>query len=285
MRSNMAQEGVGTSVEERRGKGSPLQRLMQAGKKLFKALSVIAAEASENEVVSTQINLIINEVAKMKSLILEATHEVAGLQGELRATRETMNTGSKRSMAEVVRKSIPGDLYRRPTSPKPKEAIVVRELETNAATRRTVEVTQGRKRFPQIKIVGISEDITDEELPARLVTQNNLQCTAEDFTLAKSWRGREGKTACFEITKQAHEALREGCGSISSGPAVDSLTARLCPDAKTAHSWDMSKNSVRKRRDVLTAEGRTTSGSARVATRAAGHVKEPSLEKTVNTRS
>ncbi|KAH7968574.1 hypothetical protein HPB52_009831 [Rhipicephalus sanguineus] len=250
---------VGTSVEERRGKGSPLQRPMQADKKLFKALSVIAAEASGNEVVSTQVNLIINEVAKVKSLILEATHEVAGLQGELRATRETMNTGSKQSMAEVVRKSIPGDLDRRPTSPKPKEAIVVRsatpdkeeltelicenidpcslglrdvemrpsrdgvvitstskeaisslqrELETNAATRRTVEVTQGRKRFPQIKIVGISEDITDEELPARLVTQNNLQCTAEDFTLAKSWRGREGKTACFEITKQAHEALR-----------------------------------------------------------------------------
>ncbi|KAH7986190.1 hypothetical protein HPB52_025144 [Rhipicephalus sanguineus] len=46
----------------------------------------------------------------MKSLILEATHEVAGLQGELRATSETMNTGRKRSMGEVVRKLIPGDL-------------------------------------------------------------------------------------------------------------------------------------------------------------------------------
>ncbi|KAL1471630.1 hypothetical protein MTO96_039836, partial [Rhipicephalus appendiculatus] len=56
------------------GGGSPLQRLLKADKKLFKALSIIAAEAAENETVARQIDLIINEVAKMKSLILEATH-------------------------------------------------------------------------------------------------------------------------------------------------------------------------------------------------------------------
>ncbi|KAL1429771.1 hypothetical protein MTO96_015801 [Rhipicephalus appendiculatus] len=88
----------------RRGEvgGSPLQRLLKADKRLFKALSIIAAEAGENETVARQIDLVINEVAKMKSLILEATHEVAGLQGERRA-HSTRNTGTMPSMAEVVR--------------------------------------------------------------------------------------------------------------------------------------------------------------------------------------
>ncbi|KAL1457363.1 hypothetical protein MTO96_043493 [Rhipicephalus appendiculatus] len=60
---SIAPSQIGTSVEER------------------------GAEASENETVATQIDLIINEVAKMKSLILGPTHEVAGLQG--RAPRIT----------------------------------------------------------------------------------------------------------------------------------------------------------------------------------------------------
>ncbi|KAH7955389.1 hypothetical protein HPB52_000811 [Rhipicephalus sanguineus] len=155
-------------------------------------------------------------------------------------------------MGEVVRKSFPGDLNRRPISPKPKKAIVVRsathdrdeltqlickkidslglrdvemrpcrdgvvitsalkeaisslqrELETNAATRRTVNVTQERKRFPQIKIAGISED--RRGTPG---SSGHAKRPAEDFTLAKSWRGEEGKTACLEITKQALEAQR-----------------------------------------------------------------------------
>ncbi|KAL1448529.1 hypothetical protein MTO96_028222 [Rhipicephalus appendiculatus] len=66
-----------------------------------------------------------------------------------------------------------------------------RELQTNAASGRTVEVTWGRKKLPHIKIVGISEDICDEELPARLVKQNDLQCAAEDFNWPNS--GREGR--------------------------------------------------------------------------------------------
>ncbi|KAL1448530.1 hypothetical protein MTO96_028223 [Rhipicephalus appendiculatus] len=66
----IAPSQIGTSVEERGGQGSPLQMLLKADKKLFESLSIIAAEASENETVATQIDLIINEVAKMKSLIL-----------------------------------------------------------------------------------------------------------------------------------------------------------------------------------------------------------------------
>ncbi|KAL1429772.1 hypothetical protein MTO96_015802 [Rhipicephalus appendiculatus] len=86
-------------------------------------------------------------------------------------------------------------------------ASLQRELQTNAATGH-MEVTRGRKKLPQIKIVGITEDIADEEIPARLVDQNDLQCAAEDITLARTWRGREGKTACLEINREAYEALR-----------------------------------------------------------------------------
>ncbi|KAH7961430.1 hypothetical protein HPB52_009048 [Rhipicephalus sanguineus] len=116
----------GTSVEERGCKSTPLQRLLKADKKLFKALSIIAAEAAENESVATQIDLIINEVAKMKALILEATHEVASLQGELRATHGTRSTGPMLSMADVVRAASPGDQGRPPRPIKPTEAIGVR---------------------------------------------------------------------------------------------------------------------------------------------------------------
>ncbi|KAH7963777.1 hypothetical protein HPB52_022887 [Rhipicephalus sanguineus] len=190
----------GTSVVERGCKSTPLQRVLKADKKLFKALSIIATEAPENESVATQIDLIINEVAKMKALILEATHEVASLQGELRATHGTRSTGPMPSMADVVRAASPGDQGRPPRPIKPTEAIV-RELQSNAATRHTVEVTRGQKKLPQIKIVGISDDITDEEISARLVSQNDLQCATADLTLVKSWRGRAGKTVCLDITK------------------------------------------------------------------------------------
>ncbi|KAL1444563.1 hypothetical protein MTO96_045489 [Rhipicephalus appendiculatus] len=72
-------------------------------------------------------------------------------------------------------------------------ASLERELQTNAATRHMVEVTRGQKKLPQIKIVGITEDIADDEIPARLVDQNDLQCAAEDFRVARTWRGREGE--------------------------------------------------------------------------------------------
>ncbi|KAL1481656.1 hypothetical protein MTO96_034315 [Rhipicephalus appendiculatus] len=183
----------GASVEERRGGRSPLQRLLKADKKLFKALSILAAEAAEKETVARQIDLIINEVAKMKSLILEATHEVGGLQGELRATRGTRNTGSMPSMAEVVRTVTVRDPDRQHRPIRPTEAIV-RELQTNAATGRMVEVTRGRKKLPQIKIVGISEDITDEEIPARLV---GLAVCRRGFHIGQDLEGKGGENPHF----------------------------------------------------------------------------------------
>ncbi|KAH7932335.1 hypothetical protein HPB52_024705 [Rhipicephalus sanguineus] len=242
-------------------KATPLQKLMKADRKLFKAISVIATETAENETVSSQLDLIINEVSKMKSLILEATHEVAGLQGELRATRGATGMGQSPtpSMADVIRDTAQWEPDRQPSPPKYRESIVVKsaihgtdelsklitqnidpcslglrdvetrpvrdgvvisstskeaiaslqkELKSNDATGHAIEVTQGKKRLPQIKVVGINEDLSDEEMQACLLTQNDLRCTADDFILAKTWKGRGGKTACFDITKRASEALR-----------------------------------------------------------------------------
>lgn len=243
------------------GKGTPLQRLLKADRRIFKAVSIIASEAPENEVILAQIDHLINELAKMKTVILEATHEAAGLRGELNATREILNMGegAGKTMADVVKQRSTGepDMRRSPT--KPKEAILVkssthskdqlvtlikdnidpcslglrdvemrpsrdgvlitatskeaisslqRELESTEALRPNIEVTKGKKRLPQIKIVGISEDIPDAEIPARIITQNELKCTADDLILSKTWKGREGKTACLEVTKAAHDALK-----------------------------------------------------------------------------
>ncbi|KAL3244104.1 hypothetical protein MRX96_047295 [Rhipicephalus microplus] len=117
-----------TLGNEGRSKASPLAKLMKADKKLFKAVSVIAAETAENEIVAAQLDHIIDEISKMKSLILEATHEVAGLQGELRAVRETMGSGQgpTKTMADVLCSSAQGEIIGQLGSPKQREAIVVR---------------------------------------------------------------------------------------------------------------------------------------------------------------
>ncbi|KAL3192728.1 hypothetical protein MRX96_058781 [Rhipicephalus microplus] len=250
-----------TLGDEGKSKASPLAKLMKADKKLFKAVSVIAAETAENEIVAAQLDHIIDEISKMKSLILEATHEVAGLRGELRAVRETMGSGQgpTKTMADVIRSSAQGEIIGQLGSPKQREAIVVRssthgaeelskliarnidpcslglrdvemrpvrsgvvisstskeaiaslqkELQSNEATGKAIEVTQARKRLPQIKVVGISEELSDVEIKACLITQNDLRCTSDDFVLTKSWKGRGGITKCFDITGRASEALK-----------------------------------------------------------------------------
>ncbi|KAH7964363.1 hypothetical protein HPB51_027395 [Rhipicephalus microplus] len=221
------------------GKSSPLAKLMKVDKKLLKAVSVIAAETAENDIGAAQLDHIIDKISKMKSLTLEATHEVSGLQGELRAVRETMGRGQgpAKSMAEAVRSSVQGEIIGQIGSPKQREAIVVRsnthgtdelskviarnidpcslglrdvemrpvrggvvisstskeaiaslqkDVESNEATRKAIEVTQGRKRLPQIKVVRISEELSDEEIKACLITQNDLRCTPDDFVLTKT---------------------------------------------------------------------------------------------------
>ncbi|KAL3235883.1 hypothetical protein MRX96_022314 [Rhipicephalus microplus] len=119
--------GTVKSGPQEKGIGEPpLQKLPKADKKLFKALSIIAAEASDNKTVAKQIDLMINEVAKMTPLILDATNEVSGLQGELKATHRTKGTGAIPSMAKVVRTVVPGEQDRQPCPMKPMEPVVVK---------------------------------------------------------------------------------------------------------------------------------------------------------------
>lgn len=243
---------------------------MKADKKLFKAVSVIAAETAENEIVAAQLDHIIDEISKMKSLILEATHEVAGLQGELRAVRETMGSGQgpTKTMADVLRSSAQGEIIGQLGSPKQREAIVVRssthgaeelskliarnidpcslglrdvemrpvrsgvvisstskeaiaslqkELQSNEATGKAIEVTQARKRLPQTKVVGISEELSDEEIKACLITQNDLRCTSDDFVM-------EGKGGNNQVLRYHWASQRSVEGAVTPHHQVDPLS-------------------------------------------------------------
>ncbi|KAH8031500.1 hypothetical protein HPB51_017773 [Rhipicephalus microplus] len=91
-----------------------------------------------------------------------------------------------------------------------KEAIasLQKELESNEATGKASEVTQGRKLLPQIKVVGIREDLSDEEIKVCLMTQTNLRCIPDDFVFTKTWKGKSGMTKCFDITGRANEAFK-----------------------------------------------------------------------------
>ncbi|KAH9367870.1 hypothetical protein HPB48_021481 [Haemaphysalis longicornis] len=74
---------------------------------------------------------------------------------------------------------------------------------------RDVAARKPRMQLPESKIVGIEDNIEDEEIVERIVGQNNINAGKEDIQLVKTWKGKAGKTAVIKIGKKAYEQTKE----------------------------------------------------------------------------
>ncbi|KAH9376058.1 hypothetical protein HPB48_017662 [Haemaphysalis longicornis] len=74
---------------------------------------------------------------------------------------------------------------------------------------RDVAARKPRVQLLEFKIVGIEDNIEDEEIVERIVGQNNINAGKEDIELMKTGKGKSGKTAVLKTGKKAHEQMKE----------------------------------------------------------------------------
>ncbi|KAH9379704.1 hypothetical protein HPB48_018524 [Haemaphysalis longicornis] len=67
---------------------------------------------------------------------------------------------------------------------------------------RDVAARKPRVQLPEFKIVGIEDNIEDEEIVERIVGQNNINAGKEDIELIKTWKGKSRKTAVIKTGKK-----------------------------------------------------------------------------------
>lgn len=79
-----------------------------------------------------------------------------------------------------------------------------------------LKTKEPKKKLPEIKVVGIEEDINDEEIVNKIITQNNLNVDQEDLELVRTWKGKIGKSAVIRVSKEAFKLL-DGKKHISIG--------------------------------------------------------------------
>lgn len=91
-----------------------------------------------------------------------------------------------------------------------KEALQKLEevIQKREETRKLLEVKAPKEKLPEVKVVGIQENITEEDIPGKILRQNHLQCEESDFLVKTTWIGKQGKTAIIALKIPAYEALQ-----------------------------------------------------------------------------
>lgn len=122
---------------------------------------------------------------------------------------------------EEIKKSIdPADIGLKDVNIRPsREGVVISSscktgidrldeiIKTHDSLKKNFTTKVPKAKLPEIKIVGIEEDIETDSIPQRLIKQNHLDCSEEDLKVKASWKGKHGKTVILQIKKKAYNAL------------------------------------------------------------------------------
>lgn len=243
-----------------------LKKLMKVDKSFMKALLALAAGDQQKEKL---IDRIMTEFSRTKNLALEATHEVARLEGArdkeqkatttvasyadavkgrtstttegnqishlsqtqkdenekqrakfaLLVTSETLNTAEVQ--AAIKKRIDPQELgLSDPEMREGKRGMVVSTsskeglknlenlMENDPELRARMKTQRPKSKKPELKIIGIDEELTSEEIIRKLISQNRLTCTEEDIKIVTTWQGKEGKTVIVSLEYRAWRQLQ-----------------------------------------------------------------------------
>ncbi|KAH9384422.1 hypothetical protein HPB48_026429 [Haemaphysalis longicornis] len=233
---------------EKLDKQSSLSRLSRADKAITKALIQIASLVGDNEKLQEQVDIILTEQVRLKSIIVSQREELAYqkgricelekqyenkreedlLQDELDKPEErkptyalvvSSGTMGKQEVATLIKKSIhPTDLGLRDATLKPgREGVIITTTSKEGAEnieahlqRRTkdLQIKRPKENKYPIKVIGIDEQEEPGTIVQTIIEQNNLPCTTADIELKKTWKGKQGTTAIFALNKEGHQALK-----------------------------------------------------------------------------
>lgn len=244
-----------------------LRKMAKIDRSFMKTLLSLAGGAEDKE---TLLDKLLTEFSKMKSLTLEATHEVARLQGTLSTTRE--QTVSKDTYADKVRNQSKNEgprveipdffeeqgresdkreaklaliitsdrldkneikqMVKRKVDPQRlgvpepemrpgKEGIVITSTSKKGLQRleefikqddelgKKLKTRQPKGKQLEIKVIGIDEEMENEDILRRIVQQNELDCSLENVQVTRTWKGKNGKTAIVALDVQAWQGIKD----------------------------------------------------------------------------
>ncbi|KAK8781063.1 hypothetical protein V5799_017593 [Amblyomma americanum] len=72
-----------------------------------------------------------------------------------------------------------------------------------------LQIHHPKGRRLEMKVVGVDQEMEDEELITRIIFQNNLQCKDKDIEVKAKYKGRYGKTVILTVNKQAYQGLKD----------------------------------------------------------------------------
>lgn len=241
-----------------------LKKLAKIDKAVMKSLMALVTGTGEQEAV---LDRILTEFTRLKSITLEATHEVARLQGvvetyqkerrekptyaevarqeerligtsaakdweeearekkekpkvALIVTSETLNT---KEIQEIIKKNAdPHELgVEDPEMRSGRKGVIITAtskqglsnlevlIKTDKELANKLTTTKPKEKLLQVKIVGIQEDISKEDLIKKIIKQNSLKCNPEHLKVNATWRGKQGTTAVIALHKAAWEGIKD----------------------------------------------------------------------------
>lgn len=240
-----------------------LKRLAKIDKSVMKSLMALVTGTGEQEAV---LDKILTEFTRLKTITLEATHEVARLQGVVETyqkerqerptyaevarkeerpigasaqkeweeeTREkkkpkmaliiTSDTLNKKEIQETIKKNAdPHALgVEDPEMRLGRAGVVITAtskeglsnletlIKTDKELTKKLTTIRPKEKLLQVKVVGIQEEMTKEELIDKIIKQNSLRCTQEHLKVNATWRGKYGTTAIIALHKAAWEAMKD----------------------------------------------------------------------------
>ncbi|KAH7954117.1 hypothetical protein HPB49_015636 [Dermacentor silvarum] len=245
--------------------GATLKKMSKIDRSFMKTLLTLAAGTEDKE---TLLDKLLTEFTKLKSLTLEATHEVARLQGVTASTQEknaetptyaavvkgqnhsqeinneirdyfdqenkeksiksklaliiTSDQLDKEQMQSIMKRKVdPHELGVLEAEMRPaRDGIVVmasskkglQRLEdfitNDAELASKLKTKHPKEKNLAIKVIGIDEELSNDEIGKKIIQQNNLPCSTKEVKVNKTWRGKYGKTAIISLSLQAFEALK-----------------------------------------------------------------------------
>ncbi|KAL1476837.1 hypothetical protein MTO96_036200 [Rhipicephalus appendiculatus] len=85
-------------------------------------------------------------------------------------------------------------------------AIILRFIQ-NDKEMNEVEAKLPKENRIHVKVIGLEDEIDDDNLPARIVNQNRLACSPEELVVKKTWSGRRGKTLIQALNRSGSKAI------------------------------------------------------------------------------
>ncbi|KAH7981907.1 hypothetical protein HPB52_001755 [Rhipicephalus sanguineus] len=244
-----------------------LRKLTKIDKSLMKTLMTLAVQDRGSEHL---LDKILTDFTRLKSVALEATHEIARLEGALSNEqresssgpsyaeaaargrsktseenasteffqREHMETDERKTklavivtsnkmstdqIQEVIRKKVdPHELGIHEPEMRPgKNGVVItatsktglKNLETyivnDPELGSKMQIQQPKLKRPEVKVIGIEENLTPQDITRKIISQNGLNCSEEDVKITDTWTGKQGKTAIVSLGRKAWVQLHQ----------------------------------------------------------------------------